>query len=233
MMLRIDSARLDAMLQRRSPFIGFGAKATNMVAAIEGAFLVLTVFTTAMPMGWRIAYGVLGGLAFFYAVAAEIMAWVKGYDADTLYRELVDMDRTAKRSSIIAVRDGARYLLYHDAGWDCDFFPNHATAEGDEENLRRLEDYFSSGFDIPQSDFTLTRIGGEAHEKYSTEHDERRWYEYTLYRADVKHMPDAWRADSFHVDSKDCRWMSVDEMMADPRIREVNADVVGMVKNRL
>lgn len=194
---------------------------------------MLTVLTTDMPMDWRIVYGILSALVLVYAVAAEIMAWARGYDADTLYRELVDMDRTAKRSSIIAVADGARYLLYHDAGWDCDFFPYHATVEGDEENLRRLTDYFSADFDIPESDFTLTRIGGENHEKYSTEHDERRWYEYTLYRADVKRMPEAWKEDRFHVGSKACRWMSVDEMMADPRIREVNADVVGMVKNRL
>lgn len=232
-MLRIDSARLDAMLQRRSPFIGFGAKAANMVAAVEAAFLLLTVFTTDMPLGWRVGYGVLGALAFVYAVIAEIMAWVRGYDADALYEELVNMDRTAKRSSIVAVRDGARYLLYHDAGWDCDFFPNHATADGEEENRRLLADYLSTGFGIPKTDFTLTRVGGEAHEKHSTEHDEDRWYEYTLYRADVRSLPAAWRADRFRVGSRDCRWMSVDEMMADPRIREVNADVVGMVRNRL
>ncbi|MBT1161287.1 hypothetical protein [Bifidobacterium sp. SO1] len=137
------------------------------------------------------------------------------------------------RSSIIAINDGNRYLLYHDTGWDCDFFPNHATDENESENLRLLADYLSNGFDIPLSDFTLERVTMESHEKYSTEHKETRFYDYTLYKATIHRMPEAWKADRFHVDSKDCMWMTVDQMLADPHMREINADVIGMVKTRL
>ena len=44
------------------------------------------------------------------------------YDAITLYEDIVNMDRTERRSSIIAVKDANRYLLYRDLGWGCDFF---------------------------------------------------------------------------------------------------------------
>ncbi|NEG55398.1 hypothetical protein [Bifidobacterium platyrrhinorum] len=138
-----------------------------------------------------------------------------------------------RRSSIIAINDGNRYLLYHDVNWDCDFFPNHTTAATEPENVRLLAEYLSNGFDIPQDDFTLTRIGSESHDKYSTEHHETRHYEYTLYKANIKRMPDAWKTDRFHVDSKDCVWMTTDRMLADPVIRERNSDVIGMVRDRL
>lgn len=60
-----------------------------------------------------------------------------------------------------------------------------------------------------------------------------RYYEYTLYRASVTVMPDAWRSTEFHVGAKDCRWMTLDEMLADPVINEINHDVVAMVRDNL
>ena len=33
-------------------------------------------------------------------------------------------------------------------------------------------------------------------------------------------MPDAWRSTEFHVGAKDCRWMTLDEMLADPVINK-------------
>ena len=60
-----------------------------------------------------------------------------------------------------------------------------------------------------------------------------RYYEYTLYRASVTVMPDAWRSTEFHVGAKDCRWMTLDEMLADPGINKINHDVVAMVRDNL
>ena len=60
-----------------------------------------------------------------------------------------------------------------------------------------------------------------------------RYYEYTLYRASVTVMPDAWRSTECHVGAKDCRWMTLDEMLADPGINKINHDVVAMVRDNL
>ncbi|MCH9276783.1 hypothetical protein JS533_010945 [Bifidobacterium amazonense] len=94
-----------------------------------------------------------------------------------------------------------------------------------------LTDYLSAGFDIPREDFALTRIVDETHEKYSTEHRENRVYDYTLYKATILNMLAAWKSERFHVDSKDCRWMTCDEMLADETIRTINHDVVAMVRD--
>ena len=94
--------------------------------------------------------------------------------------------------------------------------------------------YFADEFGIPAKDFTLSHICVKDSEKPSTEHDgEVRYYEYTLYRASVTVMPDAWRSTEFHVGAKDCRWMTLDEMLADPVINKINHDVVAMVRDNL
>lgn len=233
MMLHIESTRLRYLLEQRRERIGFGHRASHLAAVAEGSFLILTALTTNMGFWWMLAFAAVAIGTTAYALLSTIITWDKGYNAEKLYGELVDLDRTEIRSSIIAINDGNRYLLYHDTGWDCDFLPNHATAENEETNLRMLTDYLSRGFDIPADDFTLTRVTAESHEKWSTEHHETRVYDYTLYKATITRMPEAWKTEHFHVDSKDCRWMTVDEMLADPRTSEINADVIGMVKARL
>ncbi|KFI92183.1 hypothetical protein BISA_0579 [Bifidobacterium saguini DSM 23967] len=231
MMLRIDSDRLQTKLQERREFIGFVSKATHGVALVEGFFLILSAFTAGLPSWLAMALGFVAVMVTLYSLVGLIITWRKGYNAEELYQELKDMDRTEKHSSIIAINDGNRYLLYHDRQWGCDFFPNHATADNETENVRLLSDYLSTGFDIPKDDFTLIRVTDETHEKYSTEHEENRVYDYTLYKAHIKRMPDAWRSERFHVDSKDCRWMTCDEMLSDETIRRINHDVVSMVRD--
>ena len=170
----------------------------------------------------------------FYGVWSLITACRNKYDAITLYEDIANMDRTERRSSIIAVKDANRYLLYRDLGWGCNFFPNHATASSTDEDVRQLTTYFADEFGIPAKGLTLSRICVKDSEKPSTEHDgEVRYYEYTLYRASVTVMPDAWRSTEFHVGAKDCRWMTLDEMLADPVINKINHDVVTMVRDNL
>lgn len=94
----------------------------------------------------------------FYGVWSLITACRNKYDAITLYEDIANMDRTERRSSIIAVKDANRYLLYRDLGWGCDFFPNHATASSTDEDVRQLTTYFADEFGIPAKDFTLSHI---------------------------------------------------------------------------
>lgn len=131
MMLRIDSTRLHDQLEQRKEWIGFAPRATHVIALVEGLFLILTAVTTSIGYWWRLGFTVAAAIATIYAFISAIMTWSKGYSAEVLYKELIDMDRTERHSSIIAINDGNRYLLYHDTGWDCDFFPNHATADNE------------------------------------------------------------------------------------------------------
>lgn len=146
------------------------------------------------------------------------------------------MDRTKKRSSIVAVRDASgtvrnRYLLYRDNRWECDFFPNHGTEGTVPMEKPALAEWLSGQFEIPESALGLTYIREMSHSKPSLSHGgEMRDYVYRLWIADVTEMPDAWKHERFTVGGLSCRWATIADMEADSRIMEVNDDVVGMVK---
>ena len=146
------------------------------------------------------------------------------------------MDRTEKRSSIIAVRDASaqarnRFLLYYDARWDCDFFPNHATEGTVPMEKPALANWLSGAFEVPQSSFTLTYIREMTHTKPAVSHDNQlRDYVYRLWVADVNPLPQEWQADSFTVGGYQCRWETIAGMESNKRLMEVNDDVVGLVK---
>ena len=72
--------------------------------------------------------------------------------------------------------------------------------------------------------------GSEA--KPSTEHgNELRYYEYKLYRATVTAMPDGWDAPEFLTQGKRCKWLTLDEMMADQRTNGINHYVISLVRD--
>ena len=71
-------------------------------------------------------------------------------------------------------------------------------------------------------------------EKPSTEHDgEIRLYIYSLYSAEIHNIPSSWQKDEFEIAGKRYKWMSTDGMLSDSRIREVNSDVVSLVRDYL
>lgn len=179
MLLKIDSERLQKYLQSHRMNIGRGTKTSTTIATVEGIFLILAAVTTQLPWLWlTVVLTIMATAVTVYSAKSTIMAWKNGYTAEKMYQELEHMAGTEKYSSLIAISNGNKYLLYHDTGWDCDFFPNRATNELESENVRMLTDYLSNGFDIPRDDFTLTRVTGATREKYSTEHEETRVYHY-------------------------------------------------------
>lgn len=147
------------------------------------------------------------------------------------------MDRTERSSSIIALKNTAddfphRFLVYLDKGWDCTFFPNHKTIEPESENELALQQYLFNEFGVPQDGLRLKYVCNSESKKPSTEHNgEMRYYEYSLYKATVKHIPETWKTDRFQIGSKECRWMSIDEMLAAPRVNEINHDVIALVRD--
>ncbi|MEO3445618.1 hypothetical protein ABG805_07270 [Bifidobacterium adolescentis] len=92
----------------------------------------------------------------------------------------------------------------------------------------------TSEFKIPSDAFDVKFVGTSTNTKWSTEHQEERTYDYRLYLASVTHLPESWRTDGeFQVGSKRCRWMTVDDMIADPKINDINHDVIHMLKDSI
>lgn len=110
--------------------------------------------------------------------------------------------------------------------------PNHRSFDSYEEDKRKLSSYLSSEFKIPSDDFQMRFVGTATSTKLSTAHNEERTYDYRLYLASVIRIPDAWDAEGeFAIESKKCKWMTVDEMLNDRKIYAINRDVIQMLKD--
>jgi hypothetical protein len=236
--LRIDHKDLENYISKHSNEIGKGDLPSWITNLVAGVFLI--------PSAWSVGNNVVKSvllccaLAYCLWTACRIVKIIKNpFDANKLLKGVETMDRTKRRSSIIALRDATgefknRYLLYRDDGWGCDFFPNHKTADPTSLDQQQITDYISNTFGIPKESFDLAYVGHDVSEKKSTEHnDELRYYDYQLYSAEVKDIPDSWKDASFKVGSKRCKWMSIDEMLSDDEIKKTNYDVVSMVRDKI
>lgn len=229
-MLRIDERELKAKLNEHKSLIGWGSVGDGIGNLVAGVFYIFTVWTTSglrQSTQWTL-YG-LGAIIIVIGVAA---LFSKRLSAAKLYKEIETMNR--RPSSLIAVKDGGklsnRYLTYYDEPWGCWFLPNHSSRDSYSEDKARMSEYLSTEFKIPEDDFTLGFLGTTTSTKWSTAHNEERTYDYRLYVAKVSVLPADWRLDGeFIVGSKRCRWMTLDDMRNDPKIYEINSDVIQML----
>ena len=232
MVLRMDEAQLRAVLYQHKEHIGVGPVFNGVVSLIEGVFYIPAALTSGLgPIGQTLLL-VFSGIFIAYGGWSTYIAVRHRYDADSLYEDIKHMDRTEVRSSIIAIRNrNNQYLIYYDEGWACDFFPNHATASP-ETNEARSAEYLQHNFGLPEATCPLDLVAEGSEAKPSTEHgNELRYYEYKLYRATVTEMPDGWDAPEFLTQGKRCKWLTLDEMMADQRTNGINHYVISLVRD--
>lgn len=224
------------MLAERSDRIGNGSWKTGVSDVLAGAGWPMAAFPSEWCPLLKWPVGILGIVYSCYGLASAVCSIRNPYDHKKLLEEIRHMDRTEKRSSIVAVRDASgdarnRYLLYEDVRWDCDFFPNHDTEGSVNMEKPELAKWLSGTFEIPESSFVLTYVREMSHSKPSRSHGgEIRDYVYRLWVADVTDLPEAWKRERFKVGGFSCRWETIAGMESNPHIMKINEDVVGMVK---
>ncbi|WP_291531359.1 DUF1206 domain-containing protein [Bifidobacterium sp. UBA4282] len=232
-MLRIDENELHSLLRDRRPHIGSGpvvSAAANVIAAI---FYIPTV-NSAPCMLAKIGYGAFAIISLIIGGYNLRKSITSRYTDEDMYKDVTALNRKLIRSSIVAVTSADRpnqYLLYHDNGWDCDFFPNHRTNGDYETDKANMAEYLNREYGMDIKPSSLRLVGTNTNSKLSTEHNEVREYEYRLYLLRLTSTPDTWDSDAFRVLDKDCRMMTVGGMLSDKRINEVNHDVVAMVRD--
>lgn len=240
MVLRIEESDLDNVLLAHKDAIGSLSVAHGVADAVAGVFYIVTAFSAEFPVVPLVVLAIIGLLFSCYGCQQWFRASRNRYTDRQLFEDIKRMDRTEVRSSLVAVKGcgeyfGNRFLLYHDDGWNCDFLPNRKTMDPAPDESKRLAAWLSEQYDIPCEDFAVSFITDADSKKECAEHDNQiRYYHYRLYCATVSRMPEKWCNPEFATSSgKQCRWMSVDEMFADERIRQVNGDVITAVRDYL
>lgn len=233
MMLMIREDDLTLVLAKRRNFIGVRPLWDSILIFITGLFYIPAAVAIPNEICRWIMLG-FGVLVTGYGIV-EICG--RRFTTENLYKEIAGMNIIS--SSIVAIAqpgvpDSNQYLLYYDTGWDCWFFPNRRSTPDVSDDERDLLNYLNAEFKIPVQDCALDMHGTEESTKYSTEHDEERHYLYRIYAGDVQSLPELWSLEGeFTVGGHRCKWMTISEMLADSRIKEVNYDVVTAVRDNL
>ncbi|MFC2746092.1 MAG: hypothetical protein ACFN0Z_03315 [Parascardovia denticolens] len=235
MIRRIDDADLSILLKDKSKYIGTHKIWDCILDLASVVIAALGILGFPFSRRARIVLIIIWVILIVGCLRDLVITVFKPYDSNRLMGDIMNLDRTERRSSIIALTDGSspsRYLLYKDTGWDCDFFPNVRTQEPSDADQKHVREWFSKEYGVPLNSIRLVfKTSHESH-KPSTEHNgQERYYVYNIYQATLAKLPDAWKKDTFSIGSRECVWMTLDQMNTDPRIREVNSDVVSAVKS--
>lgn len=239
MILRIDSEQLHSELRDKRDSIGNG-QLISAVANVICSFFYIVDYVSSFCENWvRSLFGI-GLAAIIIGLSAYNLrkVWLNRVTDESLYEVIVGMNRPLVKSSIIAltIGDGNRYLVYFDASWDCWFFPWHHTSANIDDDMNGINGYLSTEFGLSDGDFSLSLVASDEvntrSTKRSTEHDEDRDYVYRLYRGTIDMLPDGWsESEEFMVRGRKCRLMTINDMLDDARIHEINGDVLNMVKS--
>lgn len=221
----INEADLRRLLEMRKSLIG------NPASALWTEILGFAGISISI---WQIEAEffryVLGAVAAFVAWRIYKMV-IDRYSAGTLETEIKALDKVRHRHALIAIKDTFnpfpnRYLTYYDEAWDCPFLLNYKSAE--EHVLRRG---ISQELKIPENEIKLERVGVESYRKFSEEAKREKWYEHTLYQAEISDFPALLRQEAFEIDGRHYEWLTIYRMKIHPRVIKANMDVVHMIEN--
>ncbi len=240
MTLLINKTDLKLLLEKKRDCIGRGNQGIDVLFA--GLSFGLSIFCAEFH---GIAY-ISGDTIRTVSILLAIGFCIRGiymiikdskdkYGHNKLYDDIESLNQIQHNFSIVAVKDtfnkySNRYLLYYDEGWDCKFFFSYKTVDNDEDNIKSR---LSRELNIKENTISMQFKTETIQKKYSVKHKEERTYDHRLYYATISKYSDHIMEDEFEIDGKKFFWMTIQDMERDERIREVNSDVVSLIKDTI
>lgn len=230
MRLYIDSTELRLLLERKRSYIG--VKDHGVAYLVDALLLLFSAYTTSID-GANIWELVVKTTFCIVAIGNIVIAaqqiyesTTHNYSKDMLCRDIEALDMQERRSSIIAIKNPVnprKYLVYYDPQWQFMLFPNYTTR--DYANETSICEALSRDLSIPAADIHVQFITSGTEQKYATAHHETRSYDYYFYVGSVNGID----SDDFTVDNRAYKWMTIDELLADPDTCANNRYIVDRV----
>lgn len=128
--------------------------------------------------------------------------------------------------SLVAIKnEDNKYLQKYVDSWNCWLFPYFRTEH--EDNKSNVDSKVSELFGKKICTNFLRKA---VHCKFSQKDSRYKAYNHMLYEYKPTELPDNMKIDTFEIDGTKYKWMTIEEMVADERIFEVNSDIIGFVK---
>ena len=133
------------------------------------------------------------------------------------------MNNSKSRHAIIVIKNKEnKYLQYYDERWDSYLFLNCKLY--DDSNNEIIKEYVSKQLSIDINKITSIYVGEKVHTKFSESAQKEKEYQHYFYDVKIEGI------DSLLLDNTKYRWYSYDELLNDDRIKKVNSDIVGFIK---
>lgn len=234
-LLSINDDKLDKLLNSRKSHIGVGINKAFMdiFTSIATAFTFYLIPEGSIPELLRWGLILLSFIYAIYVIISSLKSLVSGYNYKTLEEEIVGLDETKHRHSLVAIKNTFsthpnKFLVYWDERWKCYLFPNYRTAK--ENDCAKVSNAVSNALGINGSVKT-SKVAERVTTKKSFSHNNQlRTYAHTLYAVDIDPFPEVAKENEFYISGRRYRWMSLRDMEQDINIMEKNKDVVHLVE---
>ena len=217
LVLEINEESLHSKLLEHKNHIGFNCAEGSLIIA-SGLAFVYTIVSGKINnnilniVSWCFAIGQI-----IYGLAQVIIALKTKFNAEKLYREIVKLDVSAHRYSLIAIKDSFmgyksnRILTkYFEGKWNEYMFLSFPTAaERDEESLKNA---IGAALKIPRDVIHLYQKASIYQPKISQDWNTVRAYYNTYYVVYIDSFPELLKNNKFEIDGVHYKWMTLEQM---------------------
>ena len=233
MRLDIDDNSLHDMLQGKKDYIG-GSWINGIVNIVGGMSFAVTLYSAKISFFWInlflyiVAFFLigLGGVQFLKKIGK------RSYNYEKLYDDIKKLSISDSQYSLVAILndfegDSANKVLlkYFQGGWKTYMFLSYRSApENDESNvISRV----AASLKIERSHLKVRFLTEVPYQpKYSPDHQSVRMYHNKYYQVFISDFSDVLKQPAFTLDGTKYKWMTLEEMWEDDKIKENNADVL-------
>ena len=223
-------------MEKKKQFIGKNVVWDSSLSAIS--FLLSVILATyedffGIPGIVLKTLFVILGLFFTGKSIVDIISSKKNnYTYEDLLSDINKLNEIAHNHSIVLIKDSFqrfpnRFLVYEDKRWGCKLILNFKENPNNEEFIKN---HLSGDLKIELDDINLSYLGQRIHEKYSESAKEEKVYCHKFYIANINQFPDKITKDSFEIDGKKYRWMTITELEMDEEVQKKNRDILEFVK---
>ena len=236
----IEEHKLRLLLEERRDYItawkAGGAIITGISIVFSGLSSEFPDFSEKEGIYFRTGLVVVGVLLIIYGIVVSLHNKNLFYDHKRLYKEIMGLDETSHRHSIVVIKDtfntySNRYLLRYNESWDCYLFFSFRTQDSNnEENIKRN---LSNALHVDPQSISLSYKSDEYTTKYSVKDEVIKTYDHKYYVAELSEFPVPLKNNQFCIDDVRYKWMTYPAMEKDKNIREKNMDIVQYVKHHV
>ena len=134
----------------------------------------------------------------------------------------------SKHAIIIIKNSKNEFLQYYDARWESFLFLNCKLINDFESEVVKE---VSNKLHIPENEISCNFKMDKVHTKYSESAKIEKEYHHYFYNVNIKNIPNIMNSKEFSIDGMEYKWYSMENLESDERIKKVNSDIVGFVKD--